>query len=59
MKITSVKEVFNDHIEDMSFVVDSALGKTMAKSIKDALSLRKILKIKKNYDHWTERRANK
>lgn len=59
MKITSVKEVFNDHIEDMKYIIESALGKTMVRSIDNILNLRKINKIKKHYDHWPKGRAYK
>lgn len=59
MKITSVKEVFNDHRDDMQYIIESALGKTMAKSIVGVLNLHKISKIKKHYDHWSKGRAHK
>lgn len=59
MKITSVKEVFNDHIEDMRYIIESTLGKTMVRSIDNILNLRKINKIKKYYDYWPKGRTHK
>ena len=59
MKITSVKEVFKDHRDDIHFVIESALGKTMTKAIADTLGLRKVNKVKKIYDNWVKERTNR
>ncbi len=59
MKITSVKEVFKDHRDDIHFVVESALGKTMTNSIADTLRLKKINKVKRTYDNWVKERTNR
>jgi hypothetical protein len=59
MKITSVKEVFKDHRDDIYFVIESALGKTMTNSIADTLRLKKINKVKRTYDNWVKERTNR
>ena len=55
MKITSLKEVFNDHRKDMHHVVEDVLGKTLAVQLISVLQLRRIVAVKQTMQKITSK----
>jgi hypothetical protein len=55
MKITSMKEVFNDHRKDMHYIVEDLLGKTLARQLIVVLQLRRVVAVKQTIQKITSK----